>query len=252
MEKTKKEKPQVKKDTWEIKNRTYVLKNMSPLGYHLRSTQLYYFDEEKGYEREICYSRNQKTVFIDEMKGDIRYGHVWFRDGALYVPKSNVTLQKFLSLYHPQRNKKYFEVDTVKEAQDQVEDIMLEIEALNVAQNLDVEQMEAIMRVEKGSAVNKMSTKELKRDLLILAKTRPEMFMDLAQDDNVQLRNVGIKAVEAKIINLSQDQRTFTWGSNDRKLMNVPFDENPYSAMAAWFKTDEGVEVYKSIEKKLL
>jgi len=251
MEKTKKEKPQVEKNTWEIKNRTYVLKNMSPLGYHLRSTQLYYFDEEKGYEREICYSRNQKTVFIDEMKGDIRYGHIWFRDGALYVPKSNVTLQKFLSLYHPQRNKKYFEVDTVKEAQDQVEDIMLEIEALNVAQNLDIEQMEAIMRVEKGSAVNKMSAKELKRDLLILAKTRPDLFMDLAQDDNVQLRNVGIKAVEAKIINLSQDQRTFTWGSNDRKLMNVPFDENPYSALAAWFKTDEGVEIFSQIEKRL-
>ena len=32
--------------------------------------------------------------------------------------------------------------------------------------------------------------------------------------------------------------------------MSVPFDENPYSAMAAWFKTDEGVEVYKSIDKK--
>ena len=250
MEKTKKEKAQVK-DTWEIKDRTYVLINMSPLGYHLRSTQLYYFDEEKGYEREICYSRNQRTCFVDEMKGDIRYGHVWFRDGALFVPRTNVTLQKFLSLYHPQRNKKYFEVDTVKEAQDQVEDIMLEIDALNAAQNLSIEQMEAVMRVEIGSKVNKMSTKELKRDLLILAKTRPELFMDLVQDDNVQLRNVGIKAVEAKIINLSQDQRTFTWGSNDRKLMNVPFDENPYSALAAWFKTDEGVEVYSQIEKKL-
>ena len=250
MEKTKKEKAQAK-DTWEIKDRTYVLINMSPLGYHLRSTQLYYFDEEKGYEREICYSRNQRTPFVDEMKGDIRYGHIWFRDGALFVPKTNVTLQKFLSLYHPQRNKKYFEVDTVKEAQDQVEDIMLEIDALNAAQNLSVEQMEAVMRVEVGSKVNKMSTKELKRDLLILAKTRPELFMDLVQDDNVQLRNVGIKAVEAKIINLSQDQRTFTWGSNGRKLMNVPFDENPYSALAAWFKTDEGVEIYSQIEKRL-
>ena len=246
MEKTKKA-----KDTWQIKDRTYVLIDMSPLGYHLRSTQLYYFDEEKGYEREICYSRNQQTPFIDEMKGDIRYGHIWFRDGALFVPKTNVTLQKFLSLYHPQRNKKYFEVDTVKEAQDQVEDIMLEIEALNAAQNLSVEQMEAVMRVEVGSAINKMSTKELKRDLLILAKTRPELFMDLVQDENVQLRNVGIKAVEAKVLNLSQDQRTFTWGSNNRKLMNVPFDENPYSALAAWFKTDEGVEVYSQIEKKL-
>ena len=27
--------------------------------------------------------------------------------------------------------------------------------------------------------------------------------------------------------------------------MNVPFDENPYSAFAACLKTDEGVEVYK-------
>ena len=60
-----------------------------------------------------------------------------------------------------------------------------------------------------------------------------------------------IKAVEAKVINLSQDQRTFTWGSNDRKLMNVPFDEHPYSALAAWFKTDEGMEIYSNIEKRL-
>ena len=48
-----------------------------------------------------------------------------------------------------------------------------------------------------------------------------------------------------------QDQRVFSWGSNDRKLMNVPFDEHPYSALAAWFKTDEGMEVYSSIEKRL-
>ena len=33
--------------------------------------------------------------------------------------------------------------------------------------------------------------------------------------------------------------------------MTVPFDENPYSAMGAWFKTDEGTQVQKSIEKKL-
>ena len=100
--------------------------------------------------------------------------------------------------------------------------------------------------------VCKMGSKELKRDLLLFARNNPELFISLANDDNVQLRNVAIVAAENGVINLSQDQRTFTWGSNGRKLMNVPFDENPYSAMAAWFKTDEGVEVYKSIEKKLL
>jgi hypothetical protein len=117
---------------------------------------------------------------------------------------------------------------------------------------MDIDQAEAIMRVEVGSKVSKMSSKELKRDLLIFAKNNSKLFIELANDENVQLRNVAIVAAESGVIKLSQDQRTFTWGSNGRKLMNVPFDENPYSAMAAWFKTDEGVEVYKSIEKKLL
>ena len=75
--------------------------------------------------------------------------------------------------------------------------------------------------------------------------------MELVRDENVHLRNVAIRATEAGIIKLSQDQRSFSWASNNRKLMNVPFDENPYSAMAAFFKTDEGVEIYKSIDKKL-
>ena len=85
---------------------------------------------------------------------------------------------------------------------------------------------------------------------MLFARSNPSLFIELANDENVTLRNFGIRATEAKILGLSQDQRTFTWASNGRKLMNVPFDENPYSALAAWYKTDEGVEVYKSIEKK--
>jgi hypothetical protein len=107
------------------------------------------------------------------------------------------------------------------------------------------------MRVEVGSEVSKMSTKELKRDLLLFAKANPELFIELSNDENVELRNYGIRATEYGIIKLADDQRTFHWASNGRKLMTVPFDENPYSALAAWFKTDEGLEVYKSIDKKL-
>ena len=67
--------------------------------------------------------------------------------------------------------------------------------------------------------------------------------VELANDENVILRNFAINAVEANIVKLSQDNRVFTWASNGRKLMTVPFDENPYSAMAVWFQTDEGLEV---------
>ena len=86
---------------------------------------------------------------------------------------------------------------------------------------------------------------------MLFARQQPALLLDLAQDENVELRNFAIRSVEANIVRLDDDQRTFKWVANGRKLMTVPFDENPYSAMAAWFKTDEGLEVYKSIDKKL-
>ena len=243
------EKPSTK---WEIKDRLYKLKgNKKPLSRSIRSTGVYYFDEEKGYERELKYCQNQKTVFVDEMKGDQRLEHVIFRNGLLIVEKEKTVLQKFLSLYHPLRNVVFYEEKPAIQAASEVDLIELEIDALTAARNLDIDIAEAVMRVEIGSKVSSMSSKELKRDLLIFAKRNPVLFLELVNDPNVQLRNFGIKATEMGIIKLSSDQRIFTWASNDRKLMNVPFDEHPYSALAAWFKTDEGMEVYSNIEKRL-
>ena len=239
-------------NNWEIRDRIYLLKNnRTPLSKSIKSANIYYFDEKKGYERELKYCENQRTPFVDEMQGDQRLSHIIFRNGVLAVPKNKVILQKFLSLYHPHINKGYEELDDVEIAANEIDVIELEIKALNAAQSMDIDMAEAIMRVEVGSKVSKMSSKELKRDLLLYAKKNPRLFLDLVNDENVMLRNFGIRATEMRILKLSSDQRTFSWGSNDRKLMNVPFDEHPYSALAAWFKTDEGMEVYSNIEKQL-
>ena len=244
--------PEVKKPSWEIKDRVYYLKgNKKPLSHSIRSAGVFWFDEEKGYERELKYCQNQKTPFVDEMQGEHRLSHIVFRGGSLYVPKEKTVLQKLLSLYHPDRDRLYYEHKPVKIAETQLDWLEFEIEALNLARSIDIDLAEAIMRAEVGSNVSEMSSKELKRDLLLFAKRNPRLFLELATDDNVQLRNFGIKATEAGIIRISADQRNFVWGSNDRKLMTIPFDEHPYSALAAWFKTDEGMEVYSNIEKRL-
>ena len=246
------EKPQPKKPEWEIKDRTYYLaENRSPLSYKLKTTNIYYFDEEKGYERELKYTSNQRTPFVDEFVGDGRLEHVIFRNGALTVPKSKTVLQKMLSLYHPQKGVVFHEIMPQKEAASELDFLEFQVEALGIAKELDIDTAEAVMRVELGSKVSKMSSKELRRDLLLFARSNPGLFLELTTDENVTLRNFGIKAVEFGIIKLSQDQRTFLWASNDRRLMTVPYNEHPYSALAAWFKTDEGLEVYKSIEKRL-
>jgi len=243
-------------DTWEYKDRTYYLTSgKEPLTFTIpaRHTQRYplvWFDPQKGYERELRYATNQKSIFVDEQEGPATLKHVVFENGTLSVNKTKRNLQEFLAI-HPFNNVLFKELDYQAVATDELEDLELEIDALNAAQSIDVDQAEAILRVEVGSRVSSMSSKEIKRDVLLLAKRNPKLFMNLASDENVVLRNFGIRATELGIIKLADDQRTFKWGSNGRKLMTVPFDENPYSAMAAWFKTDEGLEVYKSIEKRL-
>ena len=252
VETPKPKKVESSKPEWEFKDRAYYLKgNKKPLSRMIKSANIYYFDPEKGFERELKYCQNQQTCFVDEMKGDQRLDHIIFRNGMLFVEKEKTILQKLLSLYHPHRNQLYYEYQPVEEAKEEIDVLEMEVEALNAAMNLDIDMAEAVMRVEIGSRVSEMSSKELKRDLLLYAKRNPELFLDLVNDDNVQLRNFGIKATELGILKLSSDQRTFLWGSNDRKLMNVPFDEHPYSALAAWFKTDEGMEIYANIEKQL-
>jgi hypothetical protein len=248
---------QPKKPEWEIKDRTYLLKgNKTPITFtlnsrHTRRYPLLWFDEKTATQKELRYAVNQNSPLKEEQKGESTLGHIVFKDGVLKVSREQQNLQKMLSIYHPKKDILYYEYKPIEVAENQLEYLEYEIDALNLARQIDIDQAEAILRVELGSKVSNMTSKELKRDLMLFAKQQPQLFMELANDDNVQLRNIAVRAVENGVINLSPDQRTFTWGSNGRKLMNVPFDENPYSAFAAFLKTDEGVEIYKSIEKKL-
>ena len=219
-----------------------------------------YIRQPNGSETYYIQDRNDENVqafyndILPNLPNDVKHDITW----PLQVPARDIR-----NWDHDRLNRIAFfnempmhtgngkEFDTVEIAEDQLDILELQIEALNAAKNMDIDHAEAILRVEVGSKVSKMSSKELKRDLLLFASKNPALFINLANDENVQLRNFAVRASEARIIELSGDQRYFTWASNGRKLMEVPFDENPFSAFAAYLKTDEGVEVYKSIDKKL-
>ena len=119
--------PVVKGQSWEVKDRLYELNTRTiPPVYILKSRQLFYFDEDKNYEREIKYCRNQNTVFVDEMKGPQRLGHIIFRNGQLFVEKEQRTLQEFLSKYHPESGKTYIEHNAEAIAESDIDYLELE------------------------------------------------------------------------------------------------------------------------------
>ena len=247
--------PDVEKG-WEIKDRTYVLTgNRSPISWtiqtkHTARKPLLYFDEATGINREIRYATNQRSLFVDGQDGAVTLSHVMFLDCVLYVPKEEQNLQKLLSLYHPERNKLWEEIDEVREAEEEIDVLELELEALNLVNEIDIEHLEAIMRTELGSTVASLSSKELKRDAYRFAKSQPVLFLELVQDEDIKLRNLANRAVEVGILQLTDDNTVFKF-ANGKKVLTVPFEQHPYAALAQYFKTDEGVDLMKSITKKL-
>ena len=152
VEQPKIEEKKVPSNKWEIKDRVYYLKSRKkPLSYIIKSAGIYWFDEEKGYERELKYCENQRTCFVDEMKGDQRLSHIIFRNGALHVPREKTVLQKLLSLYHPMKDAIWYEWKPEAKAAEEVDVLELQVDALVAAKNLDIDMVEAIMRVEVGS-----------------------------------------------------------------------------------------------------
>lgn len=237
---------------WEIKDRSYILRNgASPLTHKIRSANILYFNEKTGVNREIRYAKNQKSLFVDEQDSFAQLEHVIFQDGTLFVPRNNPLLQQLLSLYHPGRIDVFEEVDQMQEAVDDIDVIELELEALKLVQDLDIEHLEAILRTELGSEVTKMSSKEIKRDCYLFARNNPALFLELANDEDIKLRNLANRAVEANIVSLTDDNTTFKWASSGKKLLTVPFEEHPYGAFARFLKTDDGVTIMKAITKKL-
>jgi len=242
--------------SWEIRDRVYVLNGgMTPVNYILRSRHhlnkpLQYFDG--SINRSLRYASNQTSIFEDEQMGDVTLPAIIFKDGKLIVPKENVLLQQFLSLYHPDKEKVYKEFDANKEAETEIKTVEEELEAMNLAKDMPIEDLEAIARAVLHSKVSTMASNEIRRDMLIYARQNPDKFIDLANDENINLRNVAIRAVEMGVIALKEDQRTVYWNNKTKeKIITVPYGENAYSALAAFFKTDEGLDVLQSINNSL-
>lgn len=242
--------------TWEQKDRLYVLKGGgSPVNFILRSKHsnnkpLQYFDGRM--QRAMRYASNQTSVFIDEQIGDATLPAIIFENGKLMVPKENVLLQEFLSLYHPDNNKVFIEFDGSKIADEEVKNIDAELDAMLLAREMEIEDLEAVARVVLRGAVTDMSSKEIRRDMLNYARKNPQEFISISNDENIKLRNVAIRAVENGILYIQDDNVTVCWNDKKKeKILVAPYGENVYSALAKFFKTDEGITTMQAILNKL-
>jgi hypothetical protein len=239
-------------------DRIYKLKGeAAPLSYTLpsRNTRRYpllWFDEENNLNRPLRYAVNQKTPFEDEQDGNAIVEPVIFENGFLSVPKNNPVLQEFLH-YHPLNGRTFIEVDHEKDAAKEVESLSAEVDALIQARQLSVEQLESVSRVLFGKDPSRFTSSELKRDVLIYAKRDPQGFLNVLGDPMLKLQSNVHVFFENKLLTFRNGQKEvwFNTNSNKKKMLTVPYGEDPYFSVAEFLKSDEGIDALKMLENSL-
>lgn len=236
-------------------SKTYKLtRNAAPLSFTLPSKNsrrypLMWFDEQKGENRVLRYARNQRSPFEDEQDGNAILEPIIFTDGFLTVPKENQILQKFLH-YHPMNGKRFVEVDNEKDAAADLEVLDLQVDALIKARSLSVSQLETVCRVLFGKNTDKMTTAELKRDVIVFAKQNPQGFLHALSDPELTYNANIQQFFDAGLLSTRRKggEVWFSTPTNKTKMLTVPFGQDAIQAAAAFLKSDDGLEALKMLE----
>jgi len=235
-------------------DKVYKLKIGSPLSYTLASRNhprfpLMWYDEKNNINRALRYAKNQNTPFEDQQDGNAIIEPIIFEDGFLRVPKQNPALQEFL-FYHPLNGQIFSEVDKEKDAAAEVDDLNIEVEALIEARQLTIDQVEMITRVMFGKDPSLLSTAELKRDILVYAKREPRDFLNILNDPELKFQSKIHLFFENKLLVLRNNDKEvwFNTTTNKKKMLSVPFGEEPYETVGFFLKSDEGLDSLKMLE----
>jgi len=246
-----------KKTTLFVDKGYKLTKDAAPLSFmlpirHSQRFPLLHFDDETGVNRELRYSSNQKSPFVDEQDKNVLLTPVIFEDGFLYVPKNDQVLQEFLH-YHPLNGKKFVEIDKAKDAEEQVEDLMVEADALAEARNLPIDLLENICRVLFNTDTTRTSSAELKRDVLVYARNYPQDFLDVLKDPDLQLQGTIQRFFDEGILAFRKSQKEVWYNTktNKSKLLNVPFGKDGMDLVTSYMRSDEGIDVLKHLESLL-
>lgn len=241
----------------ELKDRVYILKSgKTPPSFTIQSRNshrrpLLWFDEEKKQNRALRYAKNQKSPFEDEQDNHAILEPITFFDGVLEVPRTNPVLQQFLA-YHPDNGEIFIEKDEAKQADERVDEISLKVKAQSALISADISTLIPIAKILLGSKLtNKLTSRELLRDLLIYAERDAEGILEAMNDPDSEPKSIASDAIAKNFINWRAAKRElyYNFQDNKKKLMSVPVDMEPEDALFTYLKSEDGAELYAYLEK---
>jgi len=242
--------PVKKKKSLDRKDRTYIQKGKRSTSFSIRTAHtsrnpLQWIDEQ-GTPRSLRYCTNQSSIFMDEQSGDVILGRITMLDGVLQVPSTNMVLQEFLSK-HPHNGVLFEEFDPEAKALEEFESEELEFRAKKAIFDSTTQELSSLGLAMFGGRSKKLTTSELKRDLLVEAKKKPQTIIDLASDGDLELLALASDALSHGLLTKKNDKVY----SGDDLVLEIPFNADVEETLKQFMKTKDGSKLAKYLKQEL-
>jgi TRAP-type mannitol/chloroaromatic compound transport system substrate-binding protein len=94
-----------------------------------------------------------------------------------------------------------------------------------------------------------MDVSEINYTAIKIAEQFPYDVVESIEDPEMEIDDIAIRAVSDGYVSIRNSGRDIHYNleGNKKRALVVPFGEDPTSALSAWLKTDEGLELYNKI-----
>ena len=247
---TKKKKPTIRRQEEVNQNKEYEIVKGGGIVFMLPQKGVTVYDKDKDTVREIRYCPNEQSIFRDEQSENAKRESVSFREGTLFVPREKPNLRAFLE-WHPLNKANggtvFSEVNKKRDAEQELKKEFLTNDAIALVRDTDIQELLPVAMYFKVSINSPVS--EIRFNLLRIAKSKPQEFIESFDSPQVQARSVAVQAKDYQIINVKSDG--VYWFDSNGLIVSVPVGQDPLDVMVRFCLTEKGSSVLSSLEERL-
>jgi hypothetical protein len=242
-------------ENWEVKDRQYTFLEGKPLtatiaSKHTAEVPLQYYNKSTNKVHILRYSINQPSFFVENQSkepGSVTTADIMFKWGKLFVPASEINLQKFLHI-HPQKGSVFEEYDPLVASRKVVSDKKLRIAAENLVFTVGDMTNRAIASLEFTSYVDSWDRDIVEEEILTFAGKNPQKYIDYTEDTTIKMKGV----IKASLASGELIWSSYRFLNKKREIiLEVPKNQNEMDELVLYFESGIGRTTYEYLLNKL-
>ena len=232
------------------RQKIYQLVSGGGIWFKLSQSDITIYDSEKDTVRAIRYCPNEPSIYVDEQSPNGRRAHIIFSDKMLGVPVSQPNLQDYLDK-HPGNTKNgggiFYEINYEKKTDTLLHDEFLIHDAVSLIREKSIDDLIPVI-LYLGISLDQRN-QEIRRELLIEAKSNPQAFIQLFDNPLVKMRSSISLAASNGILKINQDG--VFWAESNRLILATPVGQDGVDMMTKFCLSEKGSLVHQEILKRL-